>query len=376
MEKHLSFIEINSTNLRANIASFRNILPSGNRLVAVVKANAYGHGLKEILQIAEPFVDAFQVDDIEELREARNHSNKPIYVFGYVLKEHLREAVSLRGTLGVYDLEHLSLLNEIGKEMNAPITIHLKIDALLGRQGILREEVERYAEEIKKLPFIKIEAVYSHFSNIEDTDNLSHAKVQHRLLIAAKDAMHAHGFQDIWHHISATSGILVDQSQNWSGSMLRLGIGMYGLWPSRGLEIRYGSTIQLKPVLSWITHIAQVKRVPAGYPIGYGLTAVTKQETTIAVIPNGYSDGYDRKLSNNAEVIIRGEKCPILGRVAMNMFVVDVSRVSQASAEDEVHLIGTEEHEAITAESLAEKIGTINYEVVSRISPLLPRIIK
>lgn len=154
-----------------------------------------------------------------------------------------------------------------------------------------------------------------------------------------------------------------------------IGIGMYGLWPSEDLRVQHKDRIELKPVMRWVSHIAQIKTLPTGYTIGYGLTYTTDRPTKIAVIPQGYSDGYDRGLSNRGEVLIHGQRCQILGRVAMNMFVVDVSHLDTVSVEDEVVLLGSQGNDSITAEELAERIDTINYEIVARISPFLNRVV-
>ncbi len=220
-----------------------------------------------------------------------------------------------------------------------------------------------------------MEAIYSHFSNIEDSENFEHAKKQFDELMNAKQACVEFGFKSIEHHISATSGFLIDQSANWGGVIVRLGIGMYGHWPSQSLCSKYEQDINLKPVLSWISKIAQEKSVPKGFPIGYGLTFITQRDTTIAIVPQGYSDGYDRGLSNNSFVLVQGRRCPVVGRIAMNMFAIDVTGVD-VELEDEVVLIGLQHSESITAEELAGRIDTINYEVLARISPLLQRVIK
>lgn len=383
MSAPLSYIEISKANLEHNIGEFRKRLPQGTTLVAVVKANAYGHGLKEIVSIAEPIVDAFQVDDIEELRALRAFTAKPAYVFGYVRLDDLAEAISLGATLGVYTIETISRLSAIAQKSGKIIPVHLKIDALLGRQGIVLEAVHTFIEEAKKYSHVQIEAVYSHFSNIEDTDDLDHARVQYKALMEAKLHVATHGFPDVRHHISATSGFLVEQEGNWGGTFVRLGIGMYGLWPSAQLHKRFSGSIELRPVLSWMTKLAQVKEVPAGYPIGYGLSYVASQPMKIAIVPQGYSDGYDRGFSNNSFVLIGGTVCPIVGRVAMNMFAVDVSHLQYVRQEDEAVLIGNSfgsaedrQGKVISADMLAERIGTINYEIVARISPLLPRIMQ
>ncbi|MDB5204622.1 MAG: Alanine racemase [Candidatus Taylorbacteria bacterium] len=375
MKNPLSYIEISKSALRNNIAQFRTLLPKGNLLVLVVKANAYGHGLKEVVKIANSFVDMFQVDDIEELREVRIVTNKRVLILGYIQNSDLEELADLNATLGVYNIETLKELERIGKKKNKKMIIHLKIDALLGRQGVLLADLKEILNTIQKSKYLILESIYSHFSNIEDTDNLEHAQNQFEYLMEAKRIVINFGFKNITHHISATSGMLSDIKNNWEGVLVRLGIGGYGLWPSEGMKKIFSKKIKLTPVLRWVSHIAQVKVVPKDFPIGYGLTYITKRQTKIAIIPQGYSDGYDRGLSNNSFVLIKGQKCSVLGRVAMNMFVVDVSSVKDVKLEDEVILLGSQNKREITSEMLAEKLNTINYEIVARLNPLIRRVI-
>ena len=159
-------------------------------------------------------------------------------------------------------------------------------------------------------------------------------------------------------------------------NIVRLGIGVYGMWPSEHLQYLNKKKITLKPVMRWVTHVAQVKVLPANHPVGYGLTFITKKTTKIAVIPQGYADGLPRALSNSGEVLIKGRRAKILGRVAMNMTVVDVSNIEDIKPEDEVIILGEQGKNKITAEQIAKEAGTINYEVTTRINALLPRIIK
>ncbi len=374
MRKPLSRIEVSQSALVNNIKQFKKLLPKGSKLVVVVKANAYGHGMREVVEISENIVDAFQVDDIEELRILRQETQKETFVLGYVQKSELAELVDLNGVLGCYNIETIRELEKIGRRRNRKIKIHLKIDALLGRQGIFLEDLKKILNFIKKSRFIILESVYSHFSNIEDADNLEHTKKQFNYLMIAKEKVKDFGFKNITHHISATGGFLSNLNNNWNGSLVRLGIGMYGLWPSEIIKNKFRTKLKLKPVLRWVSGVAQIKKVPKNFPIGYGLTYITEKPMTIAVIPQGYSDGYDRGLSNNSYVLIRGKRCEVIGRVAMNMFVVNVTNVRNIKLEDEVVLLGKQKKDEIIAEFLADKIGTINYEIVARISPHLPRV--
>lgn len=384
----LSYLEINKSNLIHNIGEFKKILKPDTKVLCVLKANAYGHGLKEIVQILNNEADWFGVNIIEELKELRKYSKKETLLLGFVSKENLDEAVKLKASICIYDLERAKLLNRIGRKRRQKVKIHIKIDTFLGRQGILIEELAVFAQELKTFDNLEIEGVYSHFSNIEDTTDFSHAQKQIDTYHRALQILKSEKITPVYKHISATSGILAYDHKNSEeatnstdlyeekNNIVRLGIGLYGLWPSQELKQRYTTgkhPLVLRPVIRWVTHIAQVKTVPAHFPIAYGLTYITSKETKIAVIPQGYSDGYDRGLSNVGEVLVHGTRCRILGRVMMNMFVVDVSHLETVKAEDEVVLLGRQGNEAITAEEVAAKLGTINYEVVARLSSIIPR---
>ncbi|HRY31061.1 MAG TPA: alanine racemase [Candidatus Paceibacterota bacterium] len=387
-------IQIFRKNLISNIRQIREKLPAGNKIAAVVKANAYGHGMKEIVSIAEKYIDYFQVDDFAELKEIRQYTKKPVLVFGFVSVADLNECVRLNAILGIYDLEVARKLNAAAKKRNKIIPVHVKVDAFLGRQGILRRDAQKFFAELSRCKNLSVEAVYSHFSNIEDVSNLSQAKLQHQELLAVKKIATKAGFKNIFHHISATSGFLTDQKNNWGGKIVRLGIGLYGLWPSESLRRRFGGSkksgadkserIILKPVMRWVTRIAQIKKIPKNFPVGYGCTFITKTPTTVAVLPQGYSDGYDRGFSNNSEVLVLDRRCPIIGRVAMNMIVADVTGLAKGHptksfldkiSKAEVVLLGRQGKEEISAEELAARIGTINYEIVTRVWPNLKRVI-
>ena len=366
----LSSIELSRENLLHNISVVRNLLGPDKKLIAVVKANAYGHGMREVASIIESHVDYFQVDDFQELVELRKQTQKPILVFGYMANDEVLVSVrDYNATLGIFenDPKRFEQINEVGRSLGKKINVHIEVDALLGRLGVLAKDAKECVEQIRRYEHISIEALYGHFSDIEDSGDLSHAHAQCEALRKASEEA------GVPYYISATSGILADPKNNWGGSMVRLGIGLYGLWPSERMREVGGSNITLKPVLTWKTKIAQIKILPKDYPIGYGRTVITHKETKIAVIPQGYSDGYDRGLSNKGEVLVRGVRCKMLGRVAMNMFVVDVSHMPEVFREDEVVIVGVQGNEEISAEELAEKAGTINYEIVARVSALLPR---
>lgn len=370
----LSYFEISSENLIHNINFFKGLLNSGTKVVSVIKANAYGHGLKEIAKIAEKYIDYFQVDDIEELRELRKVSSKETFVFGYVQKNDLEELIHLNGILGIYSLEQIEFINSLAGYTQTKAKIHICIDSALGRDGLLLKDLHEIVPKLKNYKNIIIDGIYSHFANIEDTPDFSHAKKQISLYEEAKELFKRNGYLNILTHISSSAGILVYESKSHTNSLVRLGIGQYGIWPSQYLFAEFlNKGKKLKPVLRWISHIAQIKELPAGTTIGYGLTYTTSKITKIAIVPQGYSDGYDRTLSSIGEVLVKGEKCRVLGRVSMNMIVIDISNLPAAKVEDEVVLLGHQDNVRLSLESLAEKAQTINYELISRLNPLIPR---
>lgn len=372
----LSYIEISKDNLIHNIKQFRHLLGNKNKIACVIKANAYGHGDKEVVKILDSHVDYFQIDDIEELERIRKITKKPILVLGYLNEDGIRKAIKMKAIISAFDLIHLLKINHIAGVLKNKVKVHVAIDSYLGREGIMPSQIESFILEIKKLKNIDLDGVYSHFANIEDTMNFTHAERQIEIYHKCVEIFKLNGFPNIKTHISATSGILVYENKNSFHNIVRLGIGLYGMWPSEHLEFLNKKKIILKPIIKWVTHIAQIKVLPANHPIGYGLTYITKKTTTIAIVPQGYSDGLSRLLSNNGEVLIRGKRAKILGRVAMNMFVVDISHIKGVIPEDEVAILGKQGKNEITAEQIAKESDTINYEITTRISALLPRLIK
>lgn len=370
----LSYIEISKDNLIHNFKALKSITKN-TKIVAVIKGNAYGHGQNEVAKILEPYADYFQVNSFLELKLLRKISKKKTFVLGYIQKNDLRDAMKLGCILSVFSIEKLKEINSIALNLKIKQEIHASIDAYLGREGFLKEELNQFFEEVKKYKNIKLTGMYAHFANIEDTNNFTHAKKQINKYAEAIKLAEKFDFKNLQTHISATSGLLVYETNKSINTFVRLGIGIYGLWPSEHIKYLYKNKLELKPVMQWKTKVAQVKNLPAGHTVGYGLTHMTYEPTKIAVIPVGYADGYDRGLSSIGKVLIGGTKCKILGRVAMNMFVVDVNHLKDISIEDEVVLIGKQGKEEITAEEIAQKIDSINYEVVTRLGSLIPKII-
>jgi alanine racemase len=374
--KPLSCVELSKNNLIHNIKQFRSFVKSGTKLSVAIKGNAYGHGQNQVAQILEPYVDYFQIDSFEELVLLRKVSKKKTFVFGYIQKSNLCEAVKLKCLLAVFSLAHLKEINKVACKLKIKQEIHVPVDAYLGREGFLLRELPKLLREIKKCKYLKLAGTYAHFANIEDTRNFSHGEKQIKEYKKSLELVRTLGFKNIDTHISATSGALVYEKNKGIHNIIRLGLGVYGLWPSSDLKKVFGNKTTLKPVLAWKTKVAQIKTLAKGSTIGYGLTFKTKKETKIAVIPQGYADGFYRGFSNNGEVLIGGMRCKILGRVSMNMCVADVSHLLDIKIEDEVVILGRQGADEITAEEMAGRINTINYEITTRISSLLPRLVK
>lgn len=372
----LSYIEISKENLIHNIKQFRSITDKNVKLVGVIKSNAYGHGDAQIVKISNRYLDYFQVDSIEEAMRVRKATKRPILILGYLNDEGIVDSIKIDAIICAFDLIHIFRINRIAEKNKTKIKIHLAIDSYLGREGVMPNQVEFVIKEISKLENVILDGVYSHFANIEDTMNRTHSEKQIAIYHKCVDFIKSNGYPNIKTHISATSGILTYDKESSAHNLVRLGIGLYGMWPSEHLEYLYKKNLSLKPVLRWISHVAQVKILPANYPVGYGLTYITKKSTKIALIPQGYFDGLSRSMSNNGAVLINGKRAKIIGRVAMNMTVVDVSNIKDVKQDDEVVLLGYQDKAIITAEEIAKNIGTINYEITTKISALLPRIIR
>ena len=232
----------------------------------------------------------------------------------------------------------------------------------------------KYIKENER--FIVLEGISTHYANIEDTLDSSYAKFQLERFNKAANMLKKKN-NKLLAHTACSAAVLLYKSTHLD--MIRVGIGLYGLWPSKetqiALSLKKGNKIILRPVLSWKSRIAQVKTIDAGEPVGYGLTWYAPRRSKIGIIPQGYYDGYDRKLSNNSKVIVSGSEAPVIGRVAMNMIIVDLTNVAGAKTSDEVVLIGKYKGHEVSADYLSERIGTINYEVVTRINPNISRII-
>jgi len=376
----LNWVEIEAAALKNNIAEFKRRLGPGPRFGAVVKSNAYGHGMLEVARLAaEAGADWLCVNNAREgvmLRDAG--LTLPILVMGYVALDGLDDVVARELQPVVYNVETLERLDAIATARGTTVGVHVKIETGTHRQGVLERDVPAFVERIRDANGLTLAGVTSHFANIEDTTNHDFAESQIGAFSRIADVIAATCPGPVVRHTACSAAVLLFNRTHLD--LARVGISMYGLWPSKETYVscleRGKPSLELVPVMSWKTRIAQVKQVPEGGYVGYGCAWRATRATKIAVLPVGYYEGYDRELSGLAHVLVRGKRAPVRGRICMNMCMVDVTDISGASLEDEVVLLGRQGDERITAEQLAAWAGTISYEIVARIHPSLPRVVK
>jgi len=381
----LTWIEIDSNALKFNIKNFRKIIKKNTQFYAVVKSNAYGHGIKEIVKIIDNDVDGFAINHISEINEIYELTNKPILVMGGFDVSDLKTLLDKdlkRIFLVVSNKEHLKMIKSILPE----IYFFLKVDTGMSRLGFRPDSkhfIQLLTNSLLKEKNFHLLGLMTHFANVEDVTEQSYAYEQLRLFELAKNILYQYlpekKNQFIFHTAASAPTMLIPESHQ---NLVRIGISLYGLWPSLPTKLSsynlYGNHFQLKPVLSWKTKIVHINDVPANTKVGYGCSYQTSTKTKIAVLPVGYNEGYDRSLSNRSYVIVKGKRAMLIGRVCMNMIMVDVSHISDVKVGDEVILIGKSNFtkEEVSADDLAEIAHTINYEIVTRIHPNIPRIIK
>ncbi|MFH2136059.1 MAG: alanine racemase [Patescibacteria group bacterium] len=373
-----TWIEISKNNLLHNLEQFKKLVGEQIKIMGVVKANAYGHGLIEVAGVISDKVDWFGVDSLSEALKLRQAViKKPILVLGYTELKDLKETVKNNISLTVYNKETILKLGKIPiHNPNLNPKIHIKIETGTARQGVLENEILDFVKFVKQYPSIEIQGISTHYANIEDTTDSSFAMAQLETFSRVTEILKKENVAVPLRHTACSAATILFPETRFD--MVRLGISMYGLWSSKETKAvakNKNLELDLRPVLTWKTIVAQIKNLSAGTPVGYGLSERVSRDSKIVVLPIGYYDGYDRKLGNVGNVLIRGKRCKVLGRVCMNMIIVDVTDVEKIELEDEAILLGRQGKEEISAEDLAGKIGTINYEVVTRINPLISRIV-
>ena len=376
-----TWIEIDRKALGHNLGLFRKLAGGKVKLMPVVKANAYGHGLEQVSGIcAEEGADYLAVHSIEEAHRVRRAGIElPVLIMGPVPISRSEELAGAGYEIVGYNIENLTAQGEAAKKLGKALKVHVKIETGTNRQGVAGDELTRVLDVIRKHPGLVLEGVYTHFANIEDTTDHSYAMYQlERFCESMAEIEKRCGEIPLRHASCSAAGLLFPEAHF---DIIRTGIALYGMWPSRETYLSYmlkhgrEADDLLKPVMTWKTRVCQLKHVAKDSFIGYGLTYKATHDMTIAVLPVGYYDGYDRGQSNIASVLIRGRRAQIRGRVCMNLTMVDVSDIPDVQIEDEVVLLGRQGNEEVSADHLASHIGSINYEIVTRIGQDIPRIV-
>lgn len=372
----LSWIELDVDALRHNLQLFRQRTPERTRLLLVVKANAYGHGLDPVVRASGAHVDAFGVHTIDEARAVRDAGWRgSLLIMGHVAHARAEEICALAAEPTVFDLATLRHLDAIALRRRIRIDCHLKVETGTHRQGADAEELAAMLEFFSRSAGVRLRGLSTHFANIEDTTDHDYAKAQLEAFRAIASEVERRGFRDLTRHTACTAAALTLPETCYE--MIRLGIGAYGIWPSRetlaSTRALGRGNDDLRPVLSWRTRITQLKWAPKGSYVGYGLTHRCTHDTRLAVLPIGYSDGYPRALSGVAHVLVGARRAPVLGRICMNITLCDVTDCGEVALEDEVVLLGAQGDETVGADRIAAWGGTIPYEILARLAPHTPR---
>lgn len=360
---------INLDNIRHNISAMKSLVDKDKKMLAVIKADAYGHGAVEVAEALDDLVDFYAVAFIDEALELRRAGiDKPILILGYtdpvdyelLLKYDVRPAM--------YETDDAQKLSDLAVSMGIKAKVHIKVDTGMGRIGFSCDDtgVEKIAE-ISNMPGIEVEGIFTHYAKADEIDKTA-ANGQLEKFRWINGQLVGLGIHIPVRHISNSAGIM--EMDNSDFDMVRSGIVTYGLYPSEEVD---KSIVELRPAMSLMSKVIFVKDVKAGTGIGYGWSYIADHDIRVATVSAGYADGYPRAQSNKGRVIIHGEYAPIIGRVCMDQFMVDVSHIDGVQVRDDVILIGRDGDKEVTVEEVAEPANSFNYELVCNISRRVPR---
>lgn len=355
-----------------NFAEMKKNIAKGTKIVAVIKADGYGHGAEAIARLIEDYdyIWGFAVATPEEALQLRTFGvKKPILILGIVFEEYFTQMIAKEIRLTVCTYEMAQKLSEEAQRQGRDVHIHIGLDTGMSRIGFAdRQESVEEIKKISQLPNLKIEGMFTHFARADETDRSPAIDQLNRYLNFAKLLEDA-GIQIPMKHCSNSAGIIRVPEANLNA--VRAGITIYGIYPSNEVE---RDIVKLIPAMELKSHISYIKTVEPGAAFSYGGTFTAKKEMKVATIPVGYADGYPRSLSNKGWVLIHGKKAPILGRVCMDQFMVDITKIPDAKAGDEVTLIGKDGKEFISIEKFGDLSGRFSYEFACDISKRVPRV--
>lgn len=366
------YAKIDLQAIAYNMKQMKLRIGEGAQMIAVIKTDGYGHGAVPIAQMFETteYVWGYAVAALEEavsLREAG--VKKPILVLGCVFPDQYEEMVVHEIRAAVYTKEMAETVSQAAVKLHKTVYLHIKIDTGMGRIGFpISEESAEIIADIEKLPAVKLEGMFTHFAKADETDK-TFSREQHEKFVWMREVLDCRNIRIPYLSCDNSAGII--DFPEWKHNLVRAGISLYGMYPSEEVE---QTAVPLKPALELISHVSYVKDVEAGTPISYGGTFVADKKMRIATIPVGYGDGYPRSLSNKGEVLIRGKRAKILGRVCMDQFMVDVTDIPGVQFLDQVTLIGRDGEEMISVEELSGLSGRFHYEFVCCLGKRIPRV--
>ena len=367
------YAQVDLDAILSNMKNMKAHVKPGTRMIGVIKTDGYGHGSVPIAKVLQKldFMYGFAVATAEEAFDLReNGISLPILVLGYTFPYSFAKMVEWEIRSTVFRLDTVEELAAEARRQNKKAKVHIKVDTGMGRIGIMPdEEGFAFVKKLSEMKDIEIEGIFTHFARADETDKTC-ARKQLSLFTEFTDRIEQElGLKGLIRDCSNSAGILEMPEANMD--VVRAGITLYGLAPSSEVDM---GLIELKPALSLFSTVVFVKWLPEGYPVSYGGTYVTKKRTRIATIPLGYGDGYPRSLSNKGYVLIRGKRAPIVGRVCMDQFMVDVTEIEGVTEGDKVTLIGRDGTEEISANELGEISGRFNYELMCDLGKRIPRV--
>jgi alanine racemase len=362
--------EIDLKALAFNYRQLRRKVPKGVRVLAVVKADAYGHGAVpislELERLGVEFLGVAIPDEGVELRRGR--VKVPILILGGIFEGDVDKIFRFNLTPVAFQKDSLKLLCREAEKQRKKVRVHLKVDTGMGRLGVPLPQWPEFLKEIKNFSKMEVEGILSHFALTDEGESFT----QHQWKEFQEAVKTAEALGICCKYTHMASSAMLTASPSYAGNLVRPGIMLYGSYPSPLAQ----KLVPLKPVMTLKTCIHFLKSIPPGSKISYGGTFVTRRESLIATLPIGYADGYSRYLSNRGQVLIRGKRAPIVGKVCMDFLMVDVTNIRNVSLGDEVILIGKQGKEQITAEEIADRINSISYEVFCSVGKRVPRIYK
>ncbi len=369
----LTWIEISKSKLKHNIQTIHSLIGSRVLLMPCIKANAYGHGIREMAHLfIENGADWLTVHSIKEAEVLRKAGiTQPILVMGYIQKSDLIKVNTLDVRVFISDFSTAETLSQIAQKTDKQIPIHVKVDTGMSRLGVLDSQAKDFIIKVKGLKGLIIEGLVTHFATVDDFDNREEFKQQFDRFQSLLQELKNEKIQIPLIHCANSSAILLHPETYFD--MVRPGLALYGYYDNKKIEeYCHQKNINLLPILTFKTKVALVKEIPAGRGVSYSHLFKTTKPLKVAVVPVGYYDGIDTRLNNKGFVLIKGKKARILGRVCMNMIIVDVNNIPNVQKEDEVTIIGEQGKEKISADEIADLTGMINYEVLTRLHENIP----